>query len=153
MLNTKGVRNGLIFRVGLNAPPSLPLPGAKKLTTPGGKITPSTTWPYNSPAVELWNFSLVSAILSLSSPILKESTMLLVRQGVITKAADFALSVVLFSAEEQEEEYVKTIARWAVGSGMPHDLYFFSIFFLFSPFKGRAARERMGECGKRMCRV
>lgn len=49
--------------------------------------------------------------------------------SVITKAADLALSVVLFSAEEQEEEYIKTIARWGMGSGMPHDLYFFSLLF------------------------
>lgn len=140
MLNTKGVRNGLIFssfRVGLNAPPFLPLLGAKELTRPGGKITPSTTWPYDSPAVEFWNFSLVAAILSLSPPILKDSAMLLVRQGVINKAEDFALSMVLFGAEEQEEEYVKTIARWGMGSCMPHDLYFFLFFFCLALSKGR----------------
>lgn len=56
--------------------------------------------------------------------------MLHVRQGVITKAPDFALSMVLFSAEEQEEEYVKTMARWGMGSGIPHDLYFFYFFLV-----------------------
>lgn len=150
MLNTKGVRNGLIFssfRVGLNAPPFLPLLGAKELTRPGGKITPSTTWPYDSLAVDFWNFSLLAAILSLSPPILKDSAMLLVRQGVIAKAEDFALSMVLFGAEEQEEEYVKTIVA------CPMIFIFFYFFFLFSPFKGQAVRERVGECGKRMCRV
>lgn len=114
---------------------------------------PSTTWPYDSPAVEFWNFSLVAAILSLSPSILKDSAMLLMRQGVIAKAEDFALSMVLFGAEEQEEEYVKTMARWGMGSCMPMIFIFFYFFFLFSPFKGQAVRERVGECGKRMCRV
>lgn len=86
---------------------------------------------------------MVSAILSLS-PILKDRAMLHVRQGVIAKAPDFALSMVLFSAEGQEEDYVKIMARWGMGSGIPHDLYFFYFFSCLALSKG----ERMGECGK-----
>lgn len=50
--------------------------------------------------------------------------MLLVRQGVKTNAADFAPTVLL-SAEELEEENVKTVAGW--GRGIPDDV-FLSVF-------------------------
>lgn len=77
---------------------------------------------------------MVSAILSFSPPILKDSAMLHVRQGVITKAADFALSVLLFSAEDQGEEYVKTMSDGAWAAAYPM-IFICSIFVLIQPFQ------------------